>query len=58
MMVEGMKDHGHNPDDAIMLFRALYPDGPLTRLPNAGHYSQEDAPEIIVALIQQFLQMT
>ncbi len=58
MMVEGMKDHGHNPDDAIMLFRALYPEGPLTRLPNAGHYSQEDAPEIIVPLIQQFLQLT
>ena len=45
MMVEGMKDHRHNPDDAIMLYRALYPDGPLTKLPNAGHYSQEDAPK-------------
>ena len=58
MMVEGMQDHGHNPEDAILLFRALYPDSPLTMLPNAGHYSQEDAPEIIVPLIRQFLTLT
>ena len=27
MMVEGMKDHGHDPEVAIMLFRTLYPEG-------------------------------
>ena len=36
----------------------MYPDAPITELPNAGHYCQEDAPEIIVPLIQQFLKLT
>ena len=58
MMVEGMKDHAIDPERAIGLFRAMFPNGPLVTLPNAGHFCQEDAPEIIVPLIQQFLQMT
>jgi len=57
-MVEGMKDHAIDPERAIADFKALYPNGPVVRLPNAGHFCQEDAPEIIVPLIQQFLQMT
>jgi pimeloyl-ACP methyl ester carboxylesterase len=28
------------------------------RLPGVGHYCQEDAPEILVALIEQFMQTT
>ncbi len=58
MMVEGMKDHAITPEPAIAGFKAMYPDAPVVRLPNAGHFCQEDAPEIIVPLIQQFLQMT
>jgi pimeloyl-ACP methyl ester carboxylesterase len=58
MMVEGMKDHAIDPERAIADFKSLYPDGPVVRLPNAGHFCQEDAPEIIVPLIQQFLQTT
>jgi haloalkane dehalogenase len=58
MMVEGMQDHAIEPERAIAGFKTLYPDGPVVRLPNAGHFCQEDAPEIIVPLIQQFLQMT
>lgn len=58
MMVEGMKDHAIAPQRAMENFRTLYPDGPIVTLPNAGHFCQEDAPEIIVPLIQQFLQMT
>ncbi len=58
MMVEGMQDHAIDPERAIAGFKTLYPDGPVVRLPNAGHFCQEDAPEIIVPLIQQFLQMT
>jgi pimeloyl-ACP methyl ester carboxylesterase len=27
-------------------------------LPNAGHFSQEDEPDTIIALIQQFIQST
>jgi len=58
MMVEGMKDHAGIPDFAIGVFRDMYPGAPITMLPNAGHYCQEDAPEIIVPLIQQFLKLT
>jgi len=58
MMVEGMQDHAIDPERAIEGFKTLYPNGSVVRLPNAGHFCQEDAPEIIVPLIQQFLQMT
>ena len=58
MLVEGMKDHAIHPERAIAQFKALYPNGPVVELPNAGHFCQEDAPEIIVPLIQQFIQMT
>jgi hypothetical protein len=30
----------------------------MVEFENAGRYSQEDAPEIIIPLIQQFIQMT
>jgi len=58
MMVEGMKDHAGAPERAIAIFRKMYPTAPVTMLPNARHYCQEDAPEIIVPLIQQFLTLT
>jgi pimeloyl-ACP methyl ester carboxylesterase len=58
MFVEGMQDHAIDPERAIAGFKAVYPNGPVVRLPKAGHFCQEDAPEIIVPLIQQFMQMT
>jgi len=58
MLVEGMRDHAIDPEVAIAGFRTLYPKGPVVKLEQAGHFCQEDAPEIIVPLIQQFLQMT
>ncbi len=58
MMVEGMQDHAIDPERAIGGFQALYPDAPVTVLPDAGHFCQEDAPEIIVPLIRQFLTLT
>ena len=58
MLAEGMQDHAIPPAFAIADFTALWPDGPVVELPNAGHFCQEDAPETLVALIQQFLQMT
>jgi pimeloyl-ACP methyl ester carboxylesterase len=48
---------GHLPVCAPFL-KALWPKGPVVELPNAGHVCQEDVPEILVALIQQFIQMT
>ena len=58
MLVEGMKDFAIPPETAIGDFTTLWPDGPVSKLPNAGHFCQEDAPETIVALIRQFLQLT
>jgi haloalkane dehalogenase len=58
MLAEGMKDHAVPPETTIADFKALWPKGPVVELPNAGHVCQEDVPEILVALIQQFIQMT
>ena len=58
MLVEGMCDRAIYPPRAIGLFQTLWPDGPVTPLENAGHFCQEDAPEITVPLIRQFIQTT
>lgn len=58
MLAEGMRDHAIPPETAIADFKTLWPDGPVVELPNAGHFCQEDEPETLVALIQQFLQST
>jgi haloalkane dehalogenase len=58
MLAVGMKDRALPPETVIADFKALWPRGPVVELPHAGHFSQEDAPEILVALIQQFIQMT
>ena len=58
MLVVGLEDHAIAPEQQIADFRALFPAGPIVTLPHAGHFCQEDAPETIVALIQQFVQMT
>ncbi|MFE5324854.1 alpha/beta fold hydrolase [Embleya sp. NPDC056575] len=42
----------------LPLFRAAFPRGLITELPGVGHYSYEDAPETIAALIRQFLAGT
>ncbi len=39
-------------------FRPHWPDAPLVTIPGAGHYAQEDAPETLLALIEQFVQAT
>ncbi len=58
MLAYGMEDHAIEPRYGIPDFEALFPDAPIVRLPGVGHYCQEDAPEILVALIEQFMQTT
>lgn len=58
MLAEGMKDRAILPEVAIADFKALFPGAPVVELPEAGHFCQEDAPETLVALIQQFVQST
>ncbi|MBV8192325.1 MAG: alpha/beta fold hydrolase [Alphaproteobacteria bacterium] len=57
MLAVGLKDKAIAPDVQMADFRNLWPDRPIVPLPHAGHFSQEDAPETIVALIQAFLQV-
>lgn len=55
MLAEGMLDRAIQPEAAIADFSALFPDGPVFRLDEAGHFCQEDAPEELIGLIERFL---
>ena len=52
-----MQDKAIDPDYAIRDFRALFPQSKVTEIPNAGHYSQEDEPQILIDLIQKFMHV-
>ncbi len=56
MLLEGMEDRAIPPDLAIADFRALWPEAPVVEMPGVGHYCQEDAPEVLVANVLQFIQ--
>ena len=56
ILLEGLEDRAIPPARALADFRALWPDAPVVELPGVGHYCQEDAPEILVAGIRQFIQ--
>jgi haloalkane dehalogenase len=58
MMIEGMRDRAIWPHVAIAGFRAFFPKGTVHELANAGHFIQEDAPEIVVPLIEEFCLRT
>jgi haloalkane dehalogenase len=58
MYVHGEEDRAIPTDFAVGCFRSTWPDGPVVTLPGVGHFLQEDAPEAVIALIEQFLQMT
>jgi pimeloyl-ACP methyl ester carboxylesterase len=58
MYVHGEADRAVPTDFAVGSFRSTWPDGPVVTLPGVGHFLQEDAPEAVIALIQQFFQMT
>jgi haloalkane dehalogenase len=56
MLAEGMRDKAIPPETAIADFEGVWPEGPVIRLPNAGHFCQEDVPDTLVALVDQFIQ--
>jgi pimeloyl-ACP methyl ester carboxylesterase len=58
MYIHGEADRAIPTDFAVGCFKSTWPDGPVVTLPGVGHFLQEDAPEAVIALIQQFLQMT
>ena len=58
MMIEGMQDHAIWPHVVIAGFRAFFPGGTVHELASAGHFIQEDAPEVVVPLIEEFCVRT
>ena len=58
MLAEGMRDRAILPEIALAHFRAAFPSGAVVELPDAGHFCQEDQPRALVALIEQFMQLT
>ena len=58
MLAIGMRDRAIPSDITIGAFREAFGDRPVVELPNAGHFCQEDAPEALVALIQNLVQST
>jgi haloalkane dehalogenase len=56
VLAYGMQDRAIDPDYAIRDFKALFPKSRVVKLPNAGHYSQEDEPEVLINLIKNFIQ--
>jgi pimeloyl-ACP methyl ester carboxylesterase len=57
LMIEGMLDRAIPPASALADFTGLWPNAPVIQIPGAGHYVQEDAPEIVVPALQTFLAM-
>ena len=55
VLAYGMKDKAIEPDYAIRDFKALFPGSKVVKMPNAGHYSQEDEPELLINLIKKFM---
>jgi pimeloyl-ACP methyl ester carboxylesterase len=51
----GMRDPAFTPQMLDELWRNTFPDAPVTRLEDAGHYLQEDAHERIVPELLSFL---
>jgi haloalkane dehalogenase len=58
MLAEGMNDLAVLPWIALGHFREAFPHGTVVELPGAGHFCQEDQPATLVALIEQFVQLT
>src|SRR6056300_557325 len=55
VLAYGMQDKAIEPDYAIRDFKSLFPNSKVVKLPKAGHYSQEDEPEVLINLIKDFI---
>ena len=57
IMIEGMLDRAIPAALAIADFQGIWPKAPVIQVPGAGHYIQEDAPEVVIPALQTFLGM-
>ena len=56
ILAYGMQDRAIDPDYAIRDFKSLFPGSKVTKIQDAGHYSQEDEPQILIDLIKKFMK--
>lgn len=52
----GEADQTLQPEQFLPLFRAAFPNGEVHTLPGVGHYSPEDAPELIGSMVDRFVR--
>ena len=55
LAIWGEQDRTLNAEHFLPLFSQIFPDATIHRLPNAGHYSLEDAPDEIAQLVANFV---
>jgi haloalkane dehalogenase len=58
LAIWGDDDRTLRAEHFLPLFKAIFPDAPVKRLAGAGHYSLEDAPDVIAAEVTDFLRQT
>ena len=51
----GEADRTLHAEHFLPLFSQAFPNGHIHRLPGAGHYSPEDAPEAVARLVAEFV---
>lgn len=56
LAIWGDADRTLHADQFLPLFRQAFPNGQVHRLPGVGHYSPEDAPDVIARLVGEFMQ--
>jgi pimeloyl-ACP methyl ester carboxylesterase len=57
MCVVGEEERTTPAELRVFGFKSLWPNGPVVTLPGVSHFLQEDAPEIVSALVEQFIQV-
>ena len=55
LAIWGAEDRTLHAEHFLPLFSQLFPNAPIHRLPGAGHYSPEDAPQEVAQLVSHFL---
>lgn len=58
ILVVGQRDTALLPRHVVTAFRAAFPGAPIIKVPDAGHFPPEDAPDVLLAVIELFLAMT
>ncbi|MEL7452107.1 MAG: alpha/beta hydrolase [Pseudomonadota bacterium] len=46
------------PVEALRTWQSYFPEAETTELPKGRHYIQEDAPDLIIKRLREFLQNT